>query len=260
MGFNAYDGTETPTSYRTPPSYGAQPGPPPAFDATRPFQAGGPRVPAYGHDPYNGAGRYETPASFGESQAQAGGGRPLPRRVRGGNLAPQLRDPDGFAEPAAPPPADAVAAWEERSAEASRDLFASLQVGWLRGRDEDEGPADGMEEDHDPAGVAAELNFLLDDLVDRVPQIRKVVVLSRDGLVMGKSRGVGREDAEYLAALAAGFHSLAIGAKPQLESGEIRQTLIEMDQACSSSCPPGPAAASRCSARSAPTRASSPTR
>jgi predicted regulator of Ras-like GTPase activity (Roadblock/LC7/MglB family) len=79
-------------------------------------------------------------------------------------------------------------------------------------------------------GVAAELSFLLDDLVDRVPQIRKVVVLSRDGLVMGKSRGVGREDAEYLAALAAGFHSLAIGAKPQLESGEIRQTLIEMDQ------------------------------
>ncbi|MEU5993918.1 roadblock/LC7 domain-containing protein [Spirillospora sp. NPDC047418] len=79
-------------------------------------------------------------------------------------------------------------------------------------------------------GVAAELSFLLDDLVDRVPQIRKVVVLSRDGLVMGKSRGVGREDAEYLAALAAGFHSLANGARPQLESGEIRQTLIEMDQ------------------------------
>ncbi|TYB46429.1 roadblock/LC7 domain-containing protein [Actinomadura chibensis] len=78
-------------------------------------------------------------------------------------------------------------------------------------------------------GVAAELNFLLDDLVDRVPQIRKVVVLSRDGLVMGMSRGVGREDAEYLAALAAGFHSLAAGARPQLASGEIRQTMIEME-------------------------------
>jgi hypothetical protein len=48
-------------------------------------------------------------------------------------------------EPPATPPEDAVAAWEERSAEASRDLFASLQAGWLRGRDEDEGPADGME-------------------------------------------------------------------------------------------------------------------
>ncbi|HEY8482938.1 MAG TPA: roadblock/LC7 domain-containing protein, partial [Spirillospora sp.] len=52
---------------------------------------------------------------------------------------------------------------------------------------------------------------------------------SRDGLVMGMSRGVSREDAEYLAALAAGFHSLAHGAKPQLESGEIRQTLVEME-------------------------------
>lgn len=79
-------------------------------------------------------------------------------------------------------------------------------------------------------GVAAELSFLLDDLVDRVPQIRKVVVLSRDGLVMGKSRGVLRDDAEYLAALAAGFHSLATGARPQLDSGEIRQTLVEMDK------------------------------
>ena len=65
--------------------------------------------------------------------------------MRGGNLAPQLRDQDGFDEPPAVPPEDAVAAWEERSAEASRDLFASLQAGWLRGRDEDEGPADGME-------------------------------------------------------------------------------------------------------------------
>ncbi|TMQ96619.1 roadblock/LC7 domain-containing protein [Actinomadura soli] len=78
-------------------------------------------------------------------------------------------------------------------------------------------------------GVATELNFLLDDLVDRVPQVRKVVVLSRDGLVMGMSRGVGREDAEYLAALAAGFQSLATGARAQLGSGEIRQTLVEMD-------------------------------
>ncbi|MFA1545264.1 sensor histidine kinase [Actinomadura chokoriensis] len=175
VGFNSYDGTETPTSYGTPPSYGAQPGPPPAFDATRPFQAAGPRIPAYGHDPYAGAGRYGAPASFGDAlsfgqaqsfgeaqpfgdaqsagdgpafgQAQAGpGGRaPLPRRVRGGNLAPQLRDPDGFDEPPAAPSDDAIAAWEERSAEASRDLFASLQAGWLRGRDEDEGPADGME-------------------------------------------------------------------------------------------------------------------
>ncbi|TYK49394.1 sensor histidine kinase [Actinomadura decatromicini] len=161
----SYDRYETPPTYETPPSpsYGPtyeqsyEPGPAPAFDATRPFLASGPQGP--GHDPY---GTGSAPASFGETQAQAGnGGRaPLPRRVRGGNLAPQLRDalPPGDgpfgAPPADPPPAeapagDAVAAWEERSAEASRDLFASLQAGWLRGRDDDEGPggpADDTEE------------------------------------------------------------------------------------------------------------------
>ncbi|MGP4021972.1 nitrate- and nitrite sensing domain-containing protein [Actinomadura sp. 3N407] len=154
VGFNApasfqdqpsYDGYETPPSYGTPPSssYGTPPygQAPPAFDATRPFQAAGPGQ--YGQDP--GGTGHAAPASFGEAQAQAGpGGRaPLPRRVRGGNLAPQLRDEQPFAAPSAQD--DAVAAWEERSAEASRDLFASLQAGWLRGRDEDEGPADGME-------------------------------------------------------------------------------------------------------------------
>ena len=151
VGFDSYGGTETPTPYGTPPPYGAQAGPPPAFDATRPFQAAGPRIPAYGHDPYAGTGQYEAPASFGDgqsfgaAQAQAGGGRaPLPRRVRGGNLAPQLQEADGFDEPPPPSAAEAATAWEERSAEASRDLFASLQAGWLRGRDEDEGPADGM--------------------------------------------------------------------------------------------------------------------
>ncbi|RKS72140.1 signal transduction histidine kinase [Actinomadura pelletieri DSM 43383] len=91
---------------------------------------------------------YEAPpASFGTQQA--GGGRaPLPRRVRGGNLAPQLRDdPAGPVPPEAglsPETDDTVAAWEARSAEASRDLFAALQAGWLRGRD-DEDAADDRE-------------------------------------------------------------------------------------------------------------------
>ncbi|WP_433477059.1 nitrate- and nitrite sensing domain-containing protein [Spirillospora sp. CA-142024] len=152
VGFDS--GDQTPTSYGTPPPHETPPagtrlpGPAPVFDATRPFQAAGPHIPAYGHDPYAGPGRYEAPSSFGEQsfgeqsfgeaqvQAAGGGRAPLPRRVRGGNLAPQLRDPTLD-------PGDAIAAWEERSAEASRDLFASLQAGWLRGRDEDEAPADG---------------------------------------------------------------------------------------------------------------------
>ncbi|RAY12561.1 roadblock/LC7 domain-containing protein [Actinomadura craniellae] len=70
---------------------------------------------------------------------------------------------------------------------------------------------------------------MLDDLIDRVGEVRKAVVLSRDGLVMGASSGVERNDAEYLAALAAGFFSLANGAREHFESGEVRQTLVEME-------------------------------
>jgi predicted regulator of Ras-like GTPase activity (Roadblock/LC7/MglB family) len=43
-----------------------------------------------------------------------------------------------------------------------------------------------------------DLNWLLDDLVARVTQIDKAVILSRDGLAIGASQGLSREDAEHL--------------------------------------------------------------
>ena len=42
-----------------------------------------------------------------------------------------------------------------------------------------------------------DLNWLLDDLVARVAQIDKAVILSRDGLAIGASQGLTREDAEH---------------------------------------------------------------
>jgi predicted regulator of Ras-like GTPase activity (Roadblock/LC7/MglB family) len=77
--------------------------------------------------------------------------------------------------------------------------------------------------------VAGELNWLLNDLVGRVPHVRQAVVLSRDGLVVGASQGMDREDAEHLSALAAGVQSLARGAGRHFTGGEVRQTIIEME-------------------------------
>lgn len=79
--------------------------------------------------------------------------------------------------------------------------------------------------------VTSELSWLLDDLVERVDDVQRAVLLSRDGLVMGASRSVTRKDAEYLAALSAGFFSLANGAREHFEAGEVRQTIVEMDGA-----------------------------
>lgn len=74
-----------------------------------------------------------------------------------------------------------------------------------------------------------ELGWLLDDLVTRVPGIRKALILTRDGLTVGASATLSREDAERLSAIAAAFHSLARGAVRQLGGEEIRQVIVEMD-------------------------------
>ncbi len=76
-----------------------------------------------------------------------------------------------------------------------------------------------------------ELDWLLDDLVTRVAQIEKAVVLSRDGLAMGASMAMSREDADHLAAIAAGFQSLARGVGKHLGGGSARQTMVEMESA-----------------------------
>jgi predicted regulator of Ras-like GTPase activity (Roadblock/LC7/MglB family) len=78
---------------------------------------------------------------------------------------------------------------------------------------------------------AGELDWLLDDLVTRVATVDKAVVLSRDGLAIGASAGLGREDAEHLSAIAAGFQSLARGLGQQFGGGRPRQTIVEMDSA-----------------------------
>ena len=82
----------------------------------------------------------------------------------------------------------------------------------------------------DGAGMTSgELDWLLDDLVSRVALIDRAVILSRDGLVLGSSRSLAREDAEHLAAVAAGFQSLARGAGRHFGGGQVRQVIVEMD-------------------------------
>jgi predicted regulator of Ras-like GTPase activity (Roadblock/LC7/MglB family) len=76
-----------------------------------------------------------------------------------------------------------------------------------------------------------ELSWLLDDLAARVDDIQQAVILSRDGLAIAASQSLGREDAEHLAALAAGVQSLARGAGEHFSLGEVRQTIIELEQA-----------------------------
>jgi predicted regulator of Ras-like GTPase activity (Roadblock/LC7/MglB family) len=81
------------------------------------------------------------------------------------------------------------------------------------------------------AGLSSTMNWVLDDLVRRVDGISQAVVLSRDGLMLGASAGLSREDAEHLAAVAAGIQGLSRGAALRFDGGQARQAIIYMDRA-----------------------------
>ncbi|MEV7413884.1 roadblock/LC7 domain-containing protein [Streptomyces sp. NPDC089919] len=75
-----------------------------------------------------------------------------------------------------------------------------------------------------------QLDWLLDDLTQRLDQVRLAVVLSNDGLVTGASTALERADAEHLAAVAAGLQSLAKGSGVYFGAGRVRQTMVEYDE------------------------------
>ncbi|MEU4686898.1 roadblock/LC7 domain-containing protein [Streptomyces xinghaiensis] len=73
------------------------------------------------------------------------------------------------------------------------------------------------------------LDWLLNDLTKRLAYVRHGLILSNDGLVTAASEELGREDAEHLAAVCSGLHSLAKGSAHHFAAGRVRQTMVEFD-------------------------------
>ncbi|WP_236792971.1 roadblock/LC7 domain-containing protein [Amycolatopsis sp. GM8] len=76
-----------------------------------------------------------------------------------------------------------------------------------------------------------ELDWLLDDLLQQVNGADRAVVLSADGLLVGRSTNLTEEDGEHLSAVASAFQSLAKGTGRHFGGGQVRQTVVEMDHA-----------------------------
>ncbi|MFI2373686.1 roadblock/LC7 domain-containing protein [Streptomyces sp. NPDC018964] len=74
----------------------------------------------------------------------------------------------------------------------------------------------------------ADLDWLLDGLVDQVAGTRHAVLLSDDGLVISRSKTIERSDAERLAAIATGQQSLARGVGQLFQGGPVHQVIVEM--------------------------------
>lgn len=76
-----------------------------------------------------------------------------------------------------------------------------------------------------------ELDWLLDDLIRQVAGADRAVVLSSDGLLIGRSSNLSEQDGEHLSAVASAFQSLAKGTGRHFGGGQVRQTVVEMDHA-----------------------------
>ncbi|WP_371672776.1 roadblock/LC7 domain-containing protein [Streptomyces sp. NBC_00289] len=72
---------------------------------------------------------------------------------------------------------------------------------------------------------------MLDDLVARTEHVRQVVLLTGDGLPLSASDGMPARDIEHLAAVCSGFHGLARSAGERFDAGQVRQTMVMLDDA-----------------------------
>lgn len=76
-----------------------------------------------------------------------------------------------------------------------------------------------------------DLGWLLDELVSGLPDAESAVLLSTDGLLLGSSSRLERDDAERFGAMASAFHSLARSAGHHFQAGGVCQTVVELDRA-----------------------------
>jgi uncharacterized protein len=76
---------------------------------------------------------------------------------------------------------------------------------------------------------AANFSWLLGNFVKSVPGVQHTLVVSADGLLMSMSDELDRTQGDQLAAIVSGLSSLTRGAARQLSAGEVRQSIVEMD-------------------------------
>ncbi|GAA1967068.1 roadblock/LC7 domain-containing protein [Catenulispora subtropica] len=72
------------------------------------------------------------------------------------------------------------------------------------------------------------LDWLLNDFAQRVPGVVHALAVSADGIVVAASPDLAEDQADQLAAVAAGLVSLLAGAARLLESAPVRSNLTEL--------------------------------
>lgn len=74
-----------------------------------------------------------------------------------------------------------------------------------------------------------DLGWMLENLLERTPDARHALLLSKDGLKLCHTNGLASDQADQLAAIASGIQSLSYGASLEFGdgSGGLRQSMTE---------------------------------
>jgi predicted regulator of Ras-like GTPase activity (Roadblock/LC7/MglB family) len=64
-----------------------------------------------------------------------------------------------------------------------------------------------------------DLSWLLENLLEKTPGVRHVLVLSKDGLKMSCTSGLSRDRADQLSAISSGIQSLSLSASAEFGAG-----------------------------------------
>lgn len=93
----------------------------------------------------------------------------------------------------------------------------------------------GTQSHGQPSAAAPETTRALDWFVAKfvrdVPGVSHAILVSSDGLLMASSSRLTADHADQMAAVTSGLASLAGGAARLFDAGNVRQTIIEMDDA-----------------------------
>jgi predicted regulator of Ras-like GTPase activity (Roadblock/LC7/MglB family) len=78
---------------------------------------------------------------------------------------------------------------------------------------------------------ADNVNWLVNDFVNRVPGVKEAVVVSSDGLPIAASSGLDRDSVDRFAAVASGLIGLSYGAAGRFDGGSVTEVIVEMERA-----------------------------
>lgn len=74
-----------------------------------------------------------------------------------------------------------------------------------------------------------DLNWLLQNFVERIPDVSHAIAISMDGLVLAHNHGLPRDRADQLAATGSGLVALLTGAARFFEAGAMISNVTQLD-------------------------------